>query len=368
MSSSFAKEKSILFIGLIALTSLGFYLMTSRSALQNNEVPVKDETTLHEETSVFSAGVQEFGKAVYNALRREETKTVNEPEAVLEPLSIVVGVHAAHGYEVLEFESRTGTSVDIVAVHIHWGNERDFPSELGRAVLDRGATLMIFWNPMDYRVDTNGQSDFHYRNILNGDWDEYIDAFVSDVEGYRGNVIIAPLEEVNGEWVHWSGVGGAYGTREEYLATYRYLREKFLHVQNVTFAWVINHVSVPDSDDNAITRYYPGDAYVDVIGINAFNFGTPWIGFDTLVRRVIQELILLEKPILISSTASAEGPLKPAWIEALFQSGYFRSGVLEGFLWFNENKEKNWLVWSDDASEAMFASQIEKIEKRKRAF
>lgn len=367
MSICLNKRNILIFASFILVGAFLFYF-TSLLVKNNTvvETPIEMEGGLSAgNNTIFSSREEdEPENTLYETINQNEgNEALYIPSEFGHVAPITIGVHARHEEDVVEFENRTGASVDIVAVHIHWGNEHDFPMIFASQVRDRGATLMIFWNPMDYREGVGGQSEFYYRHILNGVWDEYIDIFVSAVGAYGGKVIIAPLEEVNGEWTHWSGVKGRYGTHEEYLATYRYLREKFRATENVSFAWVINHVSVPEIPNNSIARYYPGDAYVDVIGINAFNFGSPWLDFDDLVKQALEEVLFFKKPLFISSTACAEGDLKPIWIEEFFQSTYFRTGVLTGFVWFNEDKEKNWLIWSDEQSEAMFASQIEKLKK-----
>ena len=40
------------------------------------------------------------------------------------------------------------------------------------------------------------------------------------------------------------------------------------------FGWTMNNDSVPDTTDNEYEDYYPGDAYVDYIGIDGFNFAS----------------------------------------------------------------------------------------------
>ncbi|MDX1531405.1 MAG: glycosyl hydrolase, partial [Rhodothermales bacterium] len=42
---------------------------------------------------------------------------------------------------------------------------------------------------------------------------------------------------------------------------------------NVAWVWSPNVVSVPDTPDNDMHRYYPGDAYVDWVGLDGYNFG-----------------------------------------------------------------------------------------------
>lgn len=275
---------------------------------------------------------------------------------------IKIGVHANSDIDLSAFEQSINKDADIVAVHIHWGNENKFPHEFATEVLERGATLMIFWNPMDYTKSVDEQEPFHFNHILDGSWDEYIHEFVQETKRFDGHVIIAPMEEVNGEWTSWSGYKSRYGTIDQYINSFRYLYDKFEGVQNVDFAWVINHTSVPNVQANSIRTYYPGEGYVDLIGINSFNFGDPWVGFDTLVQEPIKEVNEFDIPIYITSVASAEGAQKAEWINIFFASHFFTEGTLRGFIWFNEDKERNWTIWSDNDSLNAFKKGVHAID------
>ncbi len=294
----------------------------------------------------------------------EDTLVPNIPVNVSpSPVSsprIKTGVFAGTVPELNAFEDRVGAQVDIAATAVHWGNEHDFPEMYANLVTGRDTTLLIYWYPMDYREGAQGQSEFYFNEILNGEWDEYIDSFAEEAKQNGGDIIIAPFEEVNGNWTYWNGESGTYGTKEEYVETFRYLRDKFRVAPNVRFAWVVNQVSVPDTSKNAIATYYPGDAYVDLIGINAFNFGKPWLSFDALISRAVREVLPYHKTIYITSTASAPGEQKATWIKDMFASQYFNTGTLKGLVWFNENKERDWRVWSDASSEEAFKTALNK--------
>jgi len=335
---------------------------TSEKVVPSNEI----ETSSEEKMSSFP----EIASSSSDTVMDTDTvpKGVEEPPAPKAPglafptpptpTSLEVGVFAGTIPELYAFEHRMDEQVDIAATAVHWGNERDFPEAYANLVTPRGTTLLIYWYPMDYRKGAKGQSEFHFSEILAGEWDEYIDSFTQAAARNGGDIIIAPFEEVNGSWTYWNGDSGTYGTKEEYIETFRYLRDKFKNTPSVRFAWIVNQVSVPDTAENAISAYYPGDAYVDVIGINAFNFGAPWLSFDTLVARAVGEVLPYHKPIYITSTASAPGEEKAEWIQDMFASTYFKNDTLKGFIWFNENKERDWSVWSDVSSEEAFKDAL----------
>ena len=77
-------------------------------------------------------------------------------------------------------------------------------------------------------------------------------------------VVFRPWHEMNGGWFYW---GKDNCTPEEYIQLYRitvdYMRSK--GVKNVLYSW---------SPDTKFTLdYYPGDAYVDVLGLDIYEIG-----------------------------------------------------------------------------------------------
>jgi hypothetical protein len=106
---------------------------------------------------------------------------------------------------------------------------------------------------------------------------------------------------------------------------------------------------VPDTVANSIENYYPGDEYVDIVGINGFNFGKPWRSFDDLFGDALVRLKQYNKPIYILSTATAEGEQKADWIYDFGEKLVLHPEVV-GWVWFNIYKERDWRVNSDPAS------------------
>ncbi len=69
---------------------------------------------------------------------------------------------------------------------------------------------------------------------------------------------------------------------------------------------------------------YPGAGYVDWTCLDAYNHGTPWTDFASLVSRTYSTIqrFAPNKPMLIGETGSVEDPTdssaKADWIRALF--------------------------------------------------
>lgn len=255
------------------------------------------------------------------------------------------------------FEQKIGKTMNHQVVFVHWENKNEFPIEIAETLKNTNKTLIIFWETMDYNISSPEQQNFSYDKILQGQWNNYISSFATSVKSYGGPVIIIPFEEMNGDWYPWSGTKNNNSPLKHILA-YRYIHDFFKDVPNVKFGWAINNESVPDTANNQIELYYPGNAYVDYVGVNGFNFGDSWQSFNEIFGNALEKLKAYQKPIYIFSFASAPGSKKAAWITDALTVQMAKYPQLKGWVWFNENKEKDWRVWSDTASLEAFKAAL----------
>jgi beta-mannanase len=241
---------------------------------------------------------------------------------------------------------------------VHWGNEGAFPPpSLTTPLKNSNKTLIIFWDSMDYTALTTNQPRFSMDAIIRGDWDNYIKSFAASAKAYGGSVILIPFEEANGNWSPWSGTLNG-NTPAKVMEAYRHIHDVFGNVPNVKWALALNSNSVPDTTANALELYYPGDNYVDYMGIDGFNFGSPWLSFSQIFDKTLATLKRFNKPIWIFSLATAEGSGKAAWISDAITVQIPKHSEIVGWVWFNEAKEQNWLVWSSDAALTAFKNAV----------
>ena len=256
--------------------------------------------------------------------------------------------------DVKNFESKVGKQMNYVATFVHWGNENELPLDLGNLAKSRGQTLVLYWEAMDYNVTTADDPRFSYDAILGGKWDSYITDFASQVRHFGGQIILIPFEEMNGDWYPWS-INKNGNNALKHINAYRYLTKFFDGIPNVKFGWTVNNLS-ENGVSSHIADYYPGDAYVDIIGVNGFNFDAPWMNFNQIFDSSLQQLEAINKPIMIFSMSCAQGSQKTSWIKDALGVQIQKHPKITGWIWFNENKEKDWRVWSDTNSLAAFKS------------
>jgi len=182
--------------------------------------------------------------------------------------------------------------------------------------------------------------------------------FATSAKTYGKPVMLAPFHEMNGNWDPWGY--GSNNTPAKLISAWKRMHGIFAsaNATNVKFAWVINNDSVPSVADNAIELYYPGSQYVDYVGIDGFNFNNPWESFSSIFDSPLQKVATYQKPVYITSFASAAGSQKAAWITDALTVQIPKHPEIAGWVWFNENKEQNWLIWSDNNSLNAFKAAL----------
>lgn len=261
------------------------------------------------------------------------------------------GAFAGQGEDDLNnFERLVGAEVDIRAFFVGLGDP--FPSDIAASLRAKGKTLLIFLE--SYRTSLEA--------INQGEWDDYLDNFAQAAKASGVEMIIAPFPEMNGNWDPWSGYGPdgkMINPPSRIIEAWQNIHDRFQDASNVKFAWAVNNISVPDIPQNDPSAYYPGDDYVDYVGVDGFNFGDPWQSFGSVFDQAIEKLLIYRKPIYIFSMANIAHPDKAAWIAEGLGAHVKGYPGLAGWVWFHQDgHDGNWTVDSDAASLEAFKAVI----------
>jgi hypothetical protein len=203
------------------------------------------------------------------------------------------------------FAGRT-RRVDILNYFIRFeGNdhapERDRLAELQA----RGITPMITW-------------EWHHLTSFS---DVYLCAdgirlWARELKAHGGPVLLRWGHEMNLPNYPW---GSGCGTPDEYNAAFRWIRTVFNEEQtdNVLFVWCPNILGGPAVD---FWDYYPGDEYVDWLGLDGYNWASnPWCSFTTLFNESYRRITALSrKPLMIAEwgcTSACDEGAKSTWLE-----------------------------------------------------
>ena len=128
---------------------------------------------------------------------------------------------------------------------------------------------MIAWEP---RIWNDPGRAVNLEAIAKGQWDAYLKTWATQIGQLELPVLIAFAPEFNSQDFPW-GIPNNGQNGQLYVAAYRHVVETFRAqgVSNAIFVWTILPTSSPKASWNEPLAYYPGDEYVDWIGLGAVN-------------------------------------------------------------------------------------------------
>ena len=264
------------------------------------------------------------------------------------------------------FVRTTGTVPDVWDMFQAWSTGRPLDVRLADNVVSRGAQLSVTWMPWDPNgspvspFDHSVQPKYTLASIVNGSHDAYIDMFARSVAQVPATVTLRLMHEMNGSWYPWSpgangNPKGAQGAAL-FVAAWRHIHDRFaaLGVTNVSWMWAPNAIYAGGLD---VAPLYPGDAYVDEVGVDNYNWGdfthdgstTQWQTFDDLFDTSVSTLRSISpKPIWITETASSDnGGSKAAWLTATLAELANRPDIA-GMIYFDHVDPKAKVDWRID--------------------
>lgn len=219
-----------------------------------------------------------------------------------------------------EVQERMKMRFSLVSYYQAWGDgeEYDFRKEVNCNLTSGGFTPLITWEPWvsAFRVYDKKEPDSSLLIIASGDLDPYIRRWARAAVKFGKPFFLRPGHEMSNDWYGWSRGHG--NSPEIYKAFWRKVYDVFQQegARNVAFVW--NPYQPGD------TIFYPGNAYVDWIGLDIFNFGALsrdgfWMDFYTVSKLLYDAVKQYDKPVLIAETGCASsGGNKPYWFRDMF--------------------------------------------------
>jgi beta-mannanase len=164
---------------------------------------------------------------------------------------------------------------------------------------------------------------------------------------------------MNGNWYPWAEL--ANGNRPgEFARAWQHVHGIFDEAGATNVEWVWTPVARRVS-----AAFYPGDPYVDRVGLSGFNGGVQltwreYESFDEFVVPALNELrrVAPDKPVELSEIGVAEeGGSKAEWIEGMFKTLRDRPEI-DALIWFNLVKDSDWRIQSSPEANLAFAEGV----------
>jgi hypothetical protein len=296
--------------------------------------------------------------------------TPSRPAALPASATVYYGVHVAllDMSLVNAFETDAHKPVAIVMWYQQWGltnGYQYFQPGWMDAVRAHGSIPLVTWDPWDPTQSPTNQPAYTLQNIINGNFDSYIITWAQASKAWGHPYFLRFAPEMNGNWNPWSEqVNG--NKPGQFVLAWRHVHDLFTAqgVTNVTWVWSPN---IEYSTSTPLSELYPGDAYVDWVAMDGYNWGNvgawhTWEAFSALFQQTYNDLLAITaKPMMIAETASTEqAGNKASWISDAYTTQiphYFPR--IKAVIWFNVDKETDWRIESSPAAQNAFATAIQ---------
>lgn len=174
----------------------------------------------------------------------------------------------------------------------------------------------------------NGKEKDITLDILEGKYDQYLNHLAESFNEYDFPVLFRINNEMNGAWVLYSAFSVGKDA-DLYIECWRYIYNKFKNhdVDNLIYVWNPNELSFPNYAYNHYLSYYPGNEYVDIVGLTAYNTGNyysgeTWRKFSEAYDHFYYEYTSRFKhPFMITEfSCSSTGGDKSRWFDDMFMT------------------------------------------------
>jgi mannan endo-1,4-beta-mannosidase len=227
-----------------------------------------------------------------------------------------------------EIEQKVEYKFPVILSYLHFGT--DFPTEFMQNNYDDGRLVEL-----TYQVtDSNNEKLFGYTpqlDIYRGKYDDTIREFARQAKAFGHPFLFRLNNEMNSDWTSYSGIINM-SDPDIYIAVWQRFYEIFEEegVDNAIWIYNPNDRNYPPCNWNDFTAYYPGNEYVQLVGVTGYNNGTyykekleEWREFDTIYSEIqtAYEPFFSRFPWIITEFSSSSiGGDKVAWIDSMFKN------------------------------------------------
>jgi beta-mannanase len=216
-----------------------------------------------------------------------------------------------------DFETQANKDIVWAYFSNNWRDNIQFPSTEVNTINGTGKIPFIRIMPRTGFDEGGTDPNYSMQKIINGDFDAALTQWAINASN-TGIPLLAEFgTEVNGNWFPWNGQynGGGettgYGDAGWPDGPERF-RDAYQHIidicdangaDNITWFFHVDAYSVPEVNWNEIENYYPGDNYIDWLGVSVYGLtelGEEYMEFSEILDNIYTDLSdMSDNPIAI---------------------------------------------------------------------
>jgi len=266
---------------------------------------------------------------------------------------------------IINLEDSLKTTFPIIHIYGAWGSKKseEFPELAVRTIISMGSSPMITWEPWLGDFDSNeyvGIPSIAKRDknclkaISGGTYDKYIRTWAKEAKKIGEPIFIRFAHEMNDPYRYpW---GPQNNKTKDFILAWQHVHQIFELEKATNIIWVWS----PHPSYEKFDAYYPGDKYVDYVGLGVLNFGTSvtwskWWSFKDLFGKDYPKLSKFNKPIMIAEFGSLNvGGNRAEWFADALRDLPKKYPLIKSIVFFHypadetlTNKKVSWYFIED---------------------
>lgn len=265
-------------------------------------------------------------------------------------------------------ENMIGKKVAIAHYYRGWENlEKPTIVDELNTIAENGWRPMVSVNPYFFADCQSGGLTL-YKAITSGNCDGFLHTAMRNLKNFGKPLFLRFAWEMNISDIQWS-IQKTGSTTEDFIAAWRHFHDIAISEGATNILWVFS----PNTEAGGSVAYnllYPGDTYVDWLGLDGYNWGTTrpsgWLSFGTLFGQSYRDITALAptKQLMIAEVNSTDqGGDKAAWYhDMLAQQIPYYYPKIAAVVFYNEDRTSeegvNWLITVTPAALSAFSESI----------
>jgi hypothetical protein len=253
-----------------------------------------------------------------------------------------------------------GVRPNMVEYFVNW--KVAFDPKAVASAYSQGAFPVVTWEPWAGSKGGTKQPTYSLATIIDGKHDAYITAFAEAVKANKWPIGLRFGHEMNGHWYPWAERNGV-NKPGQFVAAWKHVHDIFTKVGASNAIWIWSPNVLRGSDNVSLKSLYPGDAYVDWVGLSGYDV-TEHTASQVLDPTHTAIRKFTARPMLLTETGSQPGSQKAGWTASLFPWVKSHPDVV-GFVWFEYTKAQgggtNWSFAVNPSSKAAFDKGVKTL-------
>jgi hypothetical protein len=308
------------------------------------------------------------------------------PNKLRQPDRLLLGAYDDNTTESLApisaLEDSLHTHLPIIQIYSAWGSKATeaFPAQQVAAIANLGSLPLITWEPWlsDFApedvpsalANAKTRDKSGLKAVTNGSFDAYLDRWAAAAKKVGKPLLVRLGHEMNDPYRYpW---GPQNNTPQDFIAAWQHIVSRFRQqgATNVLWVW---------SPHPAYTfaEYYPGDAFVDWVGVGTLNYGTvavwsQWWSFADIFGKYYPQLSVYKKPIMLTEFGSLSvGGNRSQWFTEALRDLPAKYPLVKSIVFYHNSNDNtttmkvlDWTFIDDSAATKSIVQAIKAWDKK----